>query len=202
MSKKNEFHKELIQLFKKRTYKLYNSIGDKTRGPNPEISREKVDSSIKKLQEIASTILAPKLAKEEFEENAGKKRKRKIKGRGVKEKKTLFKQWYNSVFHNQDHLVYVFWSKRKCIYVGRTGRGGSRPINHFEKHWFGSVTRIDIYPARSKSHTPKLECLARHHFEPSRNKYLPAKAKYTQRCPLCKVHKQIRHELKTIFRLR
>jgi len=94
---------------------------------------------------------------------------KKGKGRGVDEKRQAFKDWSKKHIPYKNY-VYIFWANKKCNYIGRTLKGKDRPQGHFEKHWFGNVTRIDIYAANAAREIPKLECLATHRFKPSRSK--------------------------------
>lgn len=196
-----KFEERLNKLFQDRTYILRKNLGLKIKGPSPSITRRKVDRTIFELQDLASTILARGLAKKEFKQNTGAKRGKKITGRGWRKQKENFDLWLKRNSPKSKQLVYVFWRGKKCLYVGRTGSGGSRPSSHFNKKGF-LPTRIDIYPSKSKSQTPKLECLAVHRFEPSINRYKPAKKKWTKKCPLCSVHRKIEQDLRKIFKLR
>jgi len=123
------------------------------------------------------------------------------KGIGIESKKASFKRWYEKTMDGSNS-VYVFWSKKRCEYIGRTLRGKRRPTSHFEKYWFRSVTRVTIYTVRNPSEVPKTECLAIHLFKPRRNKVKSAKVKYTKKCPVCIGVKGIRQELRDLFRLR
>jgi hypothetical protein len=196
-----QFEKSLNKLFRDRTYRLRKSLGLKMRGAKPLITRKRINRTIVDLQDLASSILAGGLAKKEFLQNAGPKKGKKIKGHGWRKQKINFDSWLKTQFPRSNNLVYVFWRGKKCLYVGRTGVGGSRPSSHFNKKGF-LPTRIDIYPSKSKSQTPKLECLAVHRFEPSINRYKAAKKKWTKKCPLCTVHKHIEADLRKIFRIR
>lgn len=202
MSYVNKFNNALDELFQKRTYKLCSKIGLKKPGQPPKITRKFIKKEISNLQEIASHVLANKLVKTEFKKHMHKKKTWHIKGHGVEGKKKVFEKWFRKEFPNLKSCVYVFWGNKKCIYVGRTGRGGSRPSDHFKIHWFKDVNRIDIFQFTSKSQTPKLECLAIHHFEPARNKKKSAIKKWTKKCPLCAIHKDIEKELRKIFKLK
>jgi hypothetical protein len=204
MAHTKSFEKELDKLFKDRTRWLHSVIGSKKPGKPPEFKRRNVDRGIDKLQEITSNALSNKLAKLEFERYAAPRRSWYIKGHGVKEKKSIFEKWFKKEFSEGKSCIYIFWgNNNKCIYVGRTGSsGGSRPSSHFEKHWFGEVKRIVVYSVNAKSQTPKLECLAIHHFDPKRNKNKSATKKWTKACPLCVVHENIEEELRGIFRFR
>jgi len=203
MAHLTKFETKLNKMFLERTHELRSKLGLKKRGKHPTINRRKITKSIVELQDLSSNILAKGLAKKEFNENiTGRKKGRKIKGHGWKKQKALFEKWFNETFTNQNNLVYVFWNKKKCVYVGRTGKGGSRPSTHFSNKDFRVITRIDIYPARSKTYLSKLECLAVHYFEPSVNHYKPSSKKWTKKCPLCAVHKHIEKDLRSIFRMK
>ena len=81
--------------------------------------------------------------------------------------------------------------------------GDRRRISgHFEKHWFSHATRVDVYQTSGRRALPALECLAIHRFQPRRNKSKAETRKWTSKCPLCKVHREIEQELGRIFRLR
>jgi hypothetical protein len=143
-------------------------------------------------------------ARPEFKEAVIKKRQwhvKKNKGWGVPAKRAKFKLWYEKNIHGRN-CVYVFWSGRKCIYVGRTIRGKGRPASSFDKHWFNGVTRIDIYMIKTPTIVPKAECLAMHIFKPRRNAISPAHLRFSKRCPICAAEKLIRRELNSIFPLR
>ncbi len=197
------FERELNKLFSQRTDWLRRKLGQSGVGKPPKFGRAKVNAGIRKLQAIASTALAHKLARSEFEEHVASRRNYHVRGRGPGEKKRQFEEWFDRSFRNRKGLVYAFWGNRKkCIYVGRTGSHGSRPSSHFEKFWFASVKRVTIFAISGKSHVPKLECLAIHRFQPTRNKNKAATKKWTKACPLCTTHKYIESELRDLFRFR
>jgi len=203
MSTKNEFARELDRLYNRRTHWLRSVIGYRKPGPPPTFRRETVNEGIAKLQDIAYRAFAKKLAKQEFAQFAPSKRSWHVKGYGREEKRKIFNVWFVRRLGNHQNRVYIFWGKRgKCIYIGRTGNGGSRPDDHFEKYWFGRTRRIDIYPVKQASQLPKLECLAIHRFLPAYNKTKAATQKWTKRCPMCRIHKDIQSELRSIFRFR
>jgi len=155
------------------------------------------------MQDYASDALASSLARAEFDLGTSEKRQwhpKRGKGHGRDVKKRAFKQWFRDKF-GQGAYVYVFWrSGRRCAYVGKTLKSGGRIAGHFEKHWFDSVVRIDVYRANGKRVLPALECLAIHRFQPSENKFKAERKKWTRKCPLCRVHREIKDELGAIFR--
>jgi hypothetical protein len=197
------FERELNRLFRQRTHWLRSKLGAKGAGKPPEFGRQKVNKGIEHLQFLASAALASKLAKAEFEEHVSDRRNYQIKGWGPQDKKQKFEAWFEKHFSKRKGLVYAFWGRaHQCIYIGRTGPSGSRPSSHFDKHWFSGVKRATIFSVKGRSHVPKLECLAIHRFQPTRNQVKAAKAKWTKACPLCTTHKYIESELRDIFRFR
>lgn len=203
MAFSKSFERELDSLFRQRTHWLRRKLGAKGAGKPPEFGRGKIDAGITKLQAIASDGLARKLAKAEFDEHVAAQKNYRIKGRGPEDKKAEFEKWFATHFHKRKGLIYAFWGrKKKCIYIGRTGARGSRPSSHFEKYWFSDVKRVTIFSIGGKRHIPKLECLAIHRFQPTRNKNKAATKKWTKACPLCTTHKYIEGELRNIFRFR
>ena len=96
------------------------------------------------------------------------------------------------MFHTRTTYIYIFWSGKKCKYVGKSIVGGTRPQIHFEKYWFNDVTKINIYSTSQRSQIPKLECLAIHRFEPSVNCYKPSFSGNAKSCPICDTEKLIK----------
>jgi len=201
MAKTVQFKDTLEGLFTRRTYWLRHVIGKRSPGAPPVFSKENVDGAIKKLQGIASAALATKLARTEFSRSIDKKKSWQVKGYGRKAKKRIFKAWFDEHIPYRS-CIYAFWKGRKCVYVGRTREGVGRPSSHFNIHWFNGITRIDIYALRGRRSLPALECLAIHRFQPKENENRAQKAKWTKRCPLCKVHRSIKAELTSIFATR
>jgi hypothetical protein len=205
MSTQSQFRAELDRLFRRRTHWLRSVVGSPSRGALPRISRKHVRASIAKLQELASDALARDLAREEFERGVRLRRSwhaKRGKGRGPDAKKRSFNAWFDQQL-GPGTYIYVFWrSGRRCVYVGKTARSGRRISSHFDKHWFGAVTRVDVYAARGRRALPALECLAIHRFQPARNKFRAERRKWTRRCELCRIHRSIAGELHSIFRLR
>ena len=199
-----EFRRELNKLFRRRTHWLRASVEGPQPGPPLSLSRKHVNRSITTLQQLASDALADDLAREDFEVGVRERRSwhcKRGKGRGVDKKRAAFNLWFNNRFGTGSY-VYVFWKSRRCVYVGKTRKTGRRISSHFEKHWFGSVTRVDVYRASGRRVLPALECLAIHRFQPARNKFRAERRKWTRKCALCTVHRQIDEELRDIFRFR
>lgn len=201
MSHQGKFNRRLDGLYKKRTGWLRRVLKAKP-GPVPRLNKKVRERGIKDLREIASNALARQMAKKEFDKSVVERKLWKNKGWGTDKKLRKFRKWARSTIDRKSGKVYVFWNKRKCLYVGRTKGRGSRPSQHFRKGWFKDTTRIVVYMAQQKRDIPRLECLAYHRFLPTKNKIKVARKKYTPRCPMCKLHRNITTQVRTILRLR
>jgi len=204
MALTKEFEKKLNRLFFRRTAWLRKAIGKQRPGRPHEFNRKQVSPTLHDLGELAAEILVKRRARKEFRDSYDVKRQWQVKrgkGHGIDAKRDSFKAWYEKRMGNTN-CVYVFWAKRRCVYVGRTRRGHDRPAGWFDRYWFQPVSRIDIYSVNQPSVVPKTECLAMHLFDPTENENWPAIGKYTKKCPICDATKDIDRELKSIFRLR
>lgn len=199
MSYQKQFNRRLDRLYKKRTGWLRTVLTKANPGPVPTLTKDQRESAIKHLQGIASEALARKMARKEFQRSVRKKKKWWLKGA---DKKREFRTWARREIDKESGKVYVFWHDKKCCYVGRTRRRGSRPSQHFKSKWFKGTTRIDVYMAKRKGDISRLECLAVHRFLPSQNKIRASKEKWTSKCPLCALHKKIKNELRRIYKFR
>ncbi len=201
MSFQTEFNNILDRLYERRTDKLRHLLRKK-HGPLLTITKKKREDKIEELEEIASKVLAKKMATKHFKRLGTRKKMWRPEGRGTDKKLTMFRVWVRERISRKRGKVYVFWRGHECRYVGRTRGRGNRPGRHFNRGWFNGTTRIDVYLTRQKKSVPLLECLAIHRFRPTKNKVKAAKEKGTPKCPLCAVHKKIRTELRKIYRFR
>ncbi len=204
MSRQKEFERGLQRIFKKQTYHLRKAAGIKLLGKVPTLTREKHREDIEQLQQLALSMSMRGIIRREFTAIVHQRktwRVTKKKGWGREAKRKNFDAWFSRYVH-YPNCIYVFWAGKRCRYVGRTVRGKGRPQSHFEKHWFSGVTRIDIYSVRQASQIPKLECLAIHRWKPRNNKHKSASQKWTKRCPICEMLRQIRTEADRAFPLR
>ena len=167
-------------------------------------AKKKVKSALERMALIARQVLIKKRGKKAFNSHVLLKRQWQVnsgKGFGRRAKKTAFRRWYDKSVRS-NNCVYVFWSGRKCVYVRRTLGGKGRPSSSFDKFWFSSVTRIDVYSVASPSVVSTVECLAIDLFDPSQNVYSSSKPKFSKKCPICSTEKKIKAELRRVFPLR
>lgn len=204
MARAKDFARELDTLFFRRTHWLRGLFGKRRPGAAPKFSQKHVKSAVARMQDLASDALARRLARREFD---SEKKWRKSwhpkegKGWGRSAKRASFNKWFDKYF-GPGPTIYVFWSKRKCLYVGKTSGNGRRVSSHFEKHWFSAATRVDVYAVKSSKSLTSVECMGIHYFQPTRNRFRAERRKWTRKCPLCEVHKDIDSEIRGLFRLR
>jgi hypothetical protein len=199
-----KFERGLERLFHRRTSWLRKAIGKSRPGRPHVFNRKRVEPRLNELGNLAAEILVQRRGRKEFRRIVDGKRQwhvKRGKGFGIDAKRKRFKRWYERHIGNKN-CVYVFWSGKSCIYVGRTLRGKGRPAGWFDRVWFQPVSRIDIHSVLRPSEVPKAECLAVHLFDPSENKNWPSFGSYIKECPICQATRDIGNELASIFRLR
>jgi len=196
-----QFEKELLKLFRARTH-LLRSYMWPIAGSAPVISKERVTRSIQRLKNIAQAdYLRSREARSILSDYAKKKQWHPKKGKGIGwlAKRNKFQNWYDSKITTKN-CVYEFWGRSQCLYVGRTLNGKGRPTAHFEKHWFGKATRIDIYGFDRKRDVARFECMRTHQWDPTYPRIRPSKRRYSAHCPVCQGRKKIEVEVRRMFR--
>lgn len=204
MSREGDFRRELDDLNRRRTDWLRHCLSGGRPGRPPEFSRKTVNKALKNLSQLAEDALAKNLARTEFAARVEERRRwfnRKRKGWGRDAKKKNFVKWYNAKVRHR-RAIYAFWSEERCLYVGKTKNGAGRIASHFTAFWFGRVTRVDVYAVSGDRDLPILECLGIHRFQPTYNKSKAEQKKWTAKCPLCKLQKDIAAQLRKIYILR
>ncbi|MBL9086236.1 MAG: hypothetical protein JNM10_03765 [Planctomycetia bacterium] len=204
MSLTGEFNSALRKLFERRTAWLQEAIGSNGPGPRRKYNSKRVKKSINNICCVARRILVREHANDVLADDVHETRRwhpKKGKGHGRAAKQKSFRAWYRKKIAYRN-CVYLFWNKNRCLYVGRTIRGAGRPDDHFEKHWFGSVTQIDILAIRQPSLVPKVECIAMDKYEPTYCRVKAADKHYAKKCPVCSTERDVKDELKTIFRVK
>lgn len=204
MALSKEFQRRLEKLFRRHSETIRQLAGLTKPGRAARLDRGKLRREEEKLVAIAKKLLMKKAGKKEFERAISGTRRwhpKMGKGWGRDAKKKSFKKWYKGKIVSKN-CVYSFWNGKRCIYVGRTLKGKGRPAAHFEKWWFGPVTRINIHVVPRPRDVPMAECLAIDAYEPSQNRQASSKRKYTAKCPVCTGARDIRRETRRLFPLR
>lgn len=198
-----KFDRELIKLFRKRTHGLRAYMWPIS-GTAPKLSRSHISAAIQRLRDIAEVdYLKSRYARRILRDYDYKRQwhSKKGKGFGRDAKKRSFKKWYDKKITTKN-CVYAFLNGKRCLYVGRTLNGKGRPTSHFEKHWFGKATRVDVYGFDRRRDVPRFECLLTHKRNPSYSKMKPSSKKYYTPCPVCEGKEFIGDEVRSIFFLR
>jgi hypothetical protein len=166
------------------------------------ISKKWTDDVLKDFDEVIEKymIASPTIRNLIIEDGAGKRYWQiKNKGWGWYKKRDSFNAWYLTRKFPEFCVYRMMGKRNRCIYIGRTGGGGDRPAQHFEKTWFSKVSRIEIYPFASKSKVPRFECLLSHRDYPERLFVKPSMKAYHAHCPICDTQTAVRKELLRLF---
>jgi len=204
MSRARDFVRELDSLLHRRTDWLRSVLSKPKPGSPKAFGRKHINRGVRRMQSLASDALAPRLARDLFEREVDFRKSwhpKKGKGWGRPEKKRTFMRWFADQVQ-AGPTIYVFWNRRRCLYVGKTDGAGGRVASHFVKHWFSAATRIDCYAVFERRSLTALECMAMHRFQPSYNRAKAESKKWTKKCPLCAIHRDIEAEVRELLRLR
>lgn len=199
-----QFESKLNKTFRIRVSKLFQILGKSHPGPLTKLTKYKIGNLLENLEELSRAIITKRKGKKEFKLSKIESRRwhpKKNKGWSRDSKKESFSHWFDNEVPIRN-CVYVFWSPKKCLYVGRTMNGKGQPQSHFKEHWFNQTTQIDIHIVKSINQLHKAECLAIDRFEPHYNKNKSSKWKYYKKCPVCTDVNKIKSELSKIFRLK
>jgi len=201
MNHKKKFEKILEELFHSKTHSIREAVGIKSTAKTPNVSREKLKESIKKLKNEVIEIRGKELYEKAFKEHALSPKKWKIKGIGEENKKSEYNKWCRVNKLNYHNFIYIFWNNERCLYVGRSDGGIKRPTAHMGKTKYSRATHLEIYPT-SKRYTSELECLAIDYLNPGRNLVKGSKKKNAKDCPICKICSDLEVDLMNIFKIK
>ena len=196
-----EFDRKLDSLFERYTHRVRRQATGRPIGRAPSLRKAKLRKAIDELVAIARRVQLRTVGVPEFDALVEAKHQwhaKRGKGRGPEAKRVSFSRWWDRRVTRRT-CIYVFWQGRLCAYVGRTGRGGGRPQRHFDRHWFQSVTRIDVYEIPGKRSLAKAECLAIDRFQPRRNRMKSARQWGKSKCPVCTHESKVRADLEWLF---
>jgi len=158
-----QFESELQRLFRARTHELRNYMWPSS-GMAPKLTTKRIKRTIIKLSNIAEADYLKSHDARNLLKSFDYKcqwHSKKGKGFGRIAKKRSFKDWYDKRITTKN-CVYAIWNRSRCLYVGRTLNGKGRPTAHFEKHWFGKATRVDVFGFDRRRDVPRFECMMTH----------------------------------------
>lgn len=199
MALDKQFSRKLDELWRRRTAEVRALVVPRGQGQplrfTKDIRRKYTDA----LLEVATRILLKKEGKKEFDRIVARRRLRKVGGRGLVERFHRLIEWAGKKCDGP--IVYVFWHRRKCLYVGK-GKTWKRLKAYRKSAYLLQATDLEVFCLNSRSQLPKAECLATHLFEPRDRAIKPARKRWGKSCPICKKHDEIRKSLTALFRMR
>lgn len=199
MALASQFLKKLDQLWKRRTEELRSLVVPRGGGQPLRFTRERRDRLIDEALSFATSVLLKRQGHRAFNKVVNRRRLRQIKGRGVLDRAERLLDWARAKLRGP--IVYAFWRKRKCLYVGK-GNSWKRLRHYARSIYIREATCIEVFQIAGKSQLAKAECLATHLFRPRDNINMAAEVRWGKVCPICERHDQIRAELKTIFKMK
>lgn len=199
MSLAKQFSKKLDDLWRRRTAELRALVIPRATGQPKRFSKSMREKLIDEILEYATRILVKKEGTKEFNTVVRRRALKGIKGRGLRDRGNKLISWAEDNFRGP--IVYAFWNKKKCLYVGK-GRNWKRLKDYKKSAYLNEAKQIEVFTIKSKSHLGKVECLAVHLFNPRDNEYKPAKSKWGKSCPVCEKHDHIYDDLHELFRIR
>jgi predicted GIY-YIG superfamily endonuclease len=191
-----EFDRELNALWDSRIA-YTRSLLKKPIGRPKSFSKKDRDKRIRRLEELAVSILTNK----KRAESELKKITRYTKSMSLwgKDRYDKMVTW---VKKKPGPIVYSFWRKGKCLYIGQTKSAKERLRNYRKDKLFGMADRVKVHLLRGESHLGKAECLATHLYDPSGNRANPPEKKYSKKCPVCKAKREIKKDIESLFRMK
>jgi hypothetical protein len=197
MKTESEFRRELKDLLFDRAHPIFRELGIKNISQNRHWTREYREERIKRLWDIAEKILLVK-AKAELKEYTYSRKLKNFRGPKQDRGERLY-SWAKDNFP-RGPILYMFWKKDKCIYVG-TGDSNYR-IRDYKKSKYmdrSEADSLEIYSIRGNSNKSRVECLACHIHEPKDNQNSPSKTKYSKTCYICQKKKAIHSRLHALL---
>jgi hypothetical protein len=190
------FRKIVGQLGQRTAWKLLH-ISEKSRGPQPKLSRKWREAKIGELQDIVERAYLPHLRRwvTKNTQRVGVRFSRRRVAKDAKASEVrdrLIKRW-----GNQRHLVYVsFAGRKRCLKVGRSDHGLGRIVSQQDAFYFRDSSRVEVYfPKHERKRIlPALECALTHIFLPHHYYQKPSERKYLKRCPAC-------HDMRRVSRI-
>ncbi len=198
MALRKTFERKLAVLVHRRTDRLSGLIQQK-RGPRKSFTKRHREEGIAELQDLAEQILCKDLVHGRLKSITAGVRFTMLGGRGIEERFQRMCAWAEENLHGP--IIYSFWRGKRCLYVGK---GGSwRRLRAYRRDvLLQRATRLHARMVPGKSHVSMAECMSIHVHNPKHNINKSSKPKYSKRCPICKANREIRDELRALFRIK
>jgi predicted GIY-YIG superfamily endonuclease len=197
MKIESEFRRELKNLLFDRAHPIFQELGIRKVSHQRDWTREYREERIQRLWNIALRILLPQ-AEKELKIYIHSRKLKNIRGRKQERGQRLY-SWAKDNFP-KGPILYMFWKKDKCIYVGTAD--SNRRINDYKKSKYmdrSEADSLEIYSILGKSNRARVECLACHIYQPKENIKKPGKPKYSKKCYICYKRKGIHSSLHALL---
>ena len=198
MALRKTFERTLTTLLHRRTDRLVGLIKPK-RGPRKDFTKRHREDGIAELQNLAEQILRKDVVPGRLKAITAGTRRTMLGGRGIEERFKRMCVWAEQNLHGP--IIYSFWRGKRCLYVGK---GGSwRRLRAYRRDiLLQQATSLRVRMVSGKSHVAMAECMSIHMHDPKHNINQSSKPKYSKRCPICKTNREIRDELRALFRMK
>jgi hypothetical protein len=198
MALRKTFERKLSTLLHRRTERLVGLIKPK-RGPRKDFTKRHREEGIAELQKLAEQILRKEVVPGRLKAITAGARRTMLGGRGLEERFKRMCAWAEQHLHGP--IIYSFWRGKRCLYVGK---GGSwRRLRAYRRDiLLQQATSLRVRMVAGKSHVAMAECMSIHMHDPKHNINQSSKPKYSKRCPICKTNREIRDELRALFRMK
>jgi len=198
MAFRKTFERKLSTLLHRRIDPLVRLIKPK-RGPQKVFTKRHREDGIAELQELAEQILRKAVVPGRLKEITSGSRRTMLRGRGIDDRFKQMCAWAEQSLRGP--IIYSFWRGKRCLYVGK---GGSwRRLRSYRRHiLLQEATSLRVRMVAGKSHVAMAECMSIHLHNPKHNINQSSKPKYSKRCPICKTNREIRDELRSLFRMK
>ena len=198
MALRKQFERRLSILLHRRTDRLLGLIKLK-RGRKKDFTKRHREDGILELQELAAKILRKESVGRLLAEITSGRRRTMLAGHGLEEKFRRMCVWAEGSLHGP--IIYSFWQGKRCVYVGK-GSSWRRLRSYRRDVLLQQATSLRVRMISGKSNLAKAECMSIHMYQPTQNVNRSSKPKYSKKCPLCQTNRQIRDELRSLFKMR
>ena len=198
MSHAKAFDRELDDLWHRRTAPIRAHVRRRPGAPK-SLTKKGRENAIAALCRLAEQVICRRDARRELESIVRRSRRTVLRGRGLEARFGNIKTWAQK--HLKGPIIYSFWRGNRCLYVGK-GKSWRRLGAYQKSVYLRDASTLRVKMVRSPSYLPKAECLCTHLYEPRDNRAKAASKTYPQKCPICRATKQIRDEIRELFRMR
>lgn len=198
MSHAKAFTRKLDELWHRRTAPIRAHVRRRS-GVQKGLTKKKREAAIAELCQLAEQVICRRDAKKELESMVRQSRRTVVRGRGLESRFRNIKLWARQNLSGP--IIYSFWRGNRCLYVGK-GKSWRRLGAYQKSIYLRDASTLRVKMVRSLSYLPKAECLCTHLYEPRDNRVKAASKTYSKKCPICRATKQIREEIRDLFRMR